>query len=619
MNTQARPLLHAICCITSDYLPVDHLSLRSYWPTGTPLGAKQHPEYDYEIQTTSASAFTGNSASVGTALHLSGKTAIPSTNPLNRFRIWHRRQAIEMAVTYSDRGEKYIQLIQTLVLVTGSDQLNSNWVDLWQLSASCLRLAVPLRMYSSGSMAENAPMPNSNMTCPPRVDPMTQAEKDRTWWMAWIVERTSTMWTTWPLSLADDEITTELPVLQSTYDAGYGDLVGVQSIQDPNLYSEHPGCHLDSLALFIKATKLFADAQRFFRFHQRQPHTIERYMREPVLHVLLSQANAFRLSLPVGMRKPTEKLAAGGKLDRDMLVTVLMLHGTLIVLGEPMILRDSWQDRLPKLALGAIRVMLSLLYDSEFSVFQSSNDPAVSRADRVVVTATTYDVTLLPASISYLFLLAGKAMLRFVDAANQSGDVLSSYVFRGEIDVFQCASTFYLFCDGTLTVFRSHALRRHGTRFALGYQHAKMLGDLLAQHDRVNSTPDSYTSAPVVEDMLEPMLFPGAVGIMRRSQSVSVSVGPSPNDTGFSQSANGTGAGSSGVSPSNPVTTGATPTFSAPSPAVPMTGFTPMATDLSGDFDFDALFASTINGQGSKGGFEAEMFDITSFSFDLQQ
>ena len=340
--------------------------MRSYWPTGTPLGAPVHPEHDYELQTSSTSSTIGGSAFIAPALHVNGKTALPSTSPLTRFRVWHRRQAIETAVTYADKGESYIQLIQTLVLVSGSDQLNSNWTDLWQLSASCLRLAIPLRMYCSGTMASNAPMPTSNMTCPPEVEMLTQAEKDRTWWMAWIAERTSTMWTTWPLSLADDEITTELPVLQPTYEAGYGDLVGIQSIQDPNLYSEHPSCHLDSLPLFIKATKLFADAQRFFRFHQRQPHTLERYMREPVLHVLMSQANAFRLSLPVGMRKPTERLAAGEKLDRDMLVTVLMLHGSLIVLGEPMITKETWQDRLPKLALGAIRVMLSLQYDSEF-------------------------------------------------------------------------------------------------------------------------------------------------------------------------------------------------------------------------------------------------------------
>ncbi len=116
------------------------------------------------------------------------------------------------------------------------------------------------------------------------------------------MERTASMWTTWPLAMAEDEISCELPVLQSTYDKGYGDLLGVQSIHAKDLYINHPPRHLDSFPLFIKAVKLFADAQRFFRSYQRQKHSIDRYINEPGLHLLLSQVNLFRLSIPVHMR-----------------------------------------------------------------------------------------------------------------------------------------------------------------------------------------------------------------------------------------------------------------------------------------------------------------------------
>ena len=57
--------------------------------------------------------------------------------------------------------------------------------------------------------------------------------------------------------------------------------------------------------------------------------------------------------------------------------------------------------------------------------------------DRLVVTATSYDLTLLPASISYIFLLASKGLIRLVEAAQQVGDAASASVFRAEIGVFQ--------------------------------------------------------------------------------------------------------------------------------------------------------------------------------------
>lgn len=175
------------------------------------------------------------------------------------------------------------------------------------------------------------------------------------------------MWTTWPVAMADDEITCELPVLQSTFDQGYGNLKGIQSLDAHDLYSNHPPCHFDSLSLFIKAVKLFTEAQRFLRFYQRRPHTVERYINEPNLRLLLSQVNLFRLSIPAHLRRPTRDLAAGGQLDRDLLTAIMLAHATSIALGEPLVTRDTWQHDLATMGLGSIRAILSLVYDSEYA------------------------------------------------------------------------------------------------------------------------------------------------------------------------------------------------------------------------------------------------------------
>ena len=285
-------------------------------------------------------------------------------DPLTRFQSWHRRQALEGVTIYVDRGQQFLQLIQTVILIAATDQLNAWWNDLWQLSAYCIRLAIPLRIYESSKGAPLSDLSGfGEPGCPGVEDPMEQAEMDRTWWMAYLMERTASVWTTWPLVMADDEITCELPVLQSTYDAGYGDLIGVQTLHSADLYSTHTPRHADPLNLLIKAVKLLADAQRFIRFYKRQTHSIKRYLSEPGFHLLVSHVHSFKLSLPADMRKPTACLSEGGSVDRDLLAAVMLVHATTIVLGEPFLSSDMWQHGVARMAQGAIRAILSLVYD----------------------------------------------------------------------------------------------------------------------------------------------------------------------------------------------------------------------------------------------------------------
>ena len=432
---QARPLIHAILSITSGHLSPDVLSKRTYWPVGTPLSAWAHPETDAEI-----GDWGSDKHDLTGALHLSGKTAVgDGFDPLTRFQSWHRRQALEGVTIYVDRGQQFLQLIQAVILIAATDQLNAWWNDLWQLSASCIRLAIPLRVYESSQVAHFSDLSGfGEPGCPGVSDPMEQAEMDRTWWMAYLMERTASLWTTWPLVMADDEITCELPVLQSTYEVGYGDLIGVQTLHSAEFFSAHPPRHVDSLSLLIKAVKLLADAQRFIRFYKRQRHSIKRYLSEPGFHLLVSHVHSFKLGLPADMRRPTICLSEGGALDRDLLTVLMLVHATTIVLGEPFLSSDMWQHSVARMAQGAIRAILSLVYDgTRCDRFGFWRDITFVDTDKSVVTATSYDLTLLPASVSYVFLLASKGLIRLVKAAQQVGDVASASVFRAEIGVFQ--------------------------------------------------------------------------------------------------------------------------------------------------------------------------------------
>jgi hypothetical protein len=331
-----------------------------------------------------------------------------------------------------------------MILLTANDQLNANFADMWLHSGSCIRMIIPLRLH------EAVEMDTSNLTGfgeKMRLKAKTkleQAEMDRTWWMAYLLDRSISVWTNRPATLPEDEITCALPVLQSTYDNyGHGvdevELQGVQSILDNNLYIEHPIRHQDSLVMYLKAIKLFSDTHRFFRIYQRQPHTVERYRNDIAARLLVSQANSFRMSIPESMRRPTRSLTEGGQLDKELLLGAMYAQATSLILAQPYMFPETWQEDAARVGLTAIRAILSLIYDSELPFYRFYN-MVRSLLACVLVISTSYDISLLPASFAYLTFLAAKGLIRFLVIANQSGQSDVAALYRSEMDVFRYAN-----------------------------------------------------------------------------------------------------------------------------------------------------------------------------------
>ncbi|WVF70903.1 hypothetical protein IAT40_005698 [Kwoniella sp. CBS 6097] len=436
-NFPVRPLLHAILAVSSNFISETSLATRAYFPIGAPSSDILHPVKDFE-ETSSSGRFAAGTVPMG---HHQG----PST-PLGRFQLWHRRKAFETFAMCLDRGDKFLESLQSYVIATTVDQYNAWWTDLWLEAGTCVRMATPMRINETTNVPEGSLRRYSNFLLEPAKTAMEQAERDRTWWMVYFLERSATASTTWPTSLADDEISTELPVLQATYDRGYGDLGGVQTLQSPDLLTSHPDRHRDSFCLLLKAIKLHTDVNVFFRKYSRGHHTVAGYLSHPTFRVLLSQINSFRMSFPPEFRKPTQFKVGGGvdALDRDLIAALWIAHGASMCLGEPLVTKDTWTQEGARMTLAAIRAALSLLYD---------------------ITATSYDITLFSPSCSFIWCLASRGLIRFVDAASESGDPVSASVFRSEIDVFRLA------------------MRRYGERFPLGNRHLKMVDDLLSQLD----------------------------------------------------------------------------------------------------------------------------------------
>ncbi|WWD17767.1 hypothetical protein CI109_102208 [Kwoniella shandongensis] len=320
----SRPLLHAILAMAAFVISETSLATRAYFPVGSSFNDITHPERDFE--TVDHSFGRG-----GTSFPRINSRLAPTT-PLARFQTWHRRKAFSTFQEHMDiGGEKLLQCIQ----------------DVPESS---------LTRFTSMIMgdAETA---------------MGQAERDRIWWyvgqgltaadlQGHIHHRACG--DRGDNSLADEEITVELPVKQSIFDKGYiathEELTGTQ--------------------------------------------TLHGYISHPTFRVLLSKLNGFRMSFPPEFRRPTQAMRGSGaeSLDRDLVAALWITHG------------ETWTSEGARMTLSAIRASLSLLYD----------------------------MTLLPAQCSFAWSASARGLVRFIDAANQSGDQVSVAVFQSELQVFRC-------------------------------------------------------------------------------------------------------------------------------------------------------------------------------------
>lgn len=209
----------------------------------------------------------------------------------------------------------------------------------------------------------------------PAQSALEQAQQDRTWWLTWFVERSSTCGTVWPTAVDDIEVSVEMPVIQRVWEASDHDgLIGVQSFKSPDYYSEHPPQHMDGLNLLLKAMKLYGETSTFIRRYTQDTHTYARYLSDPELRRLMMDINTFRMSFPPHLRRPMQPTPDGGEaIDADLFTAISLTHACVLNLGQCLITHLTWNDEAAKMILSAVRAILSLLFDLQATSYDSES------------------------------------------------------------------------------------------------------------------------------------------------------------------------------------------------------------------------------------------------------
>lgn len=317
---------------------------------------------------------------------------------------------------------------------------------------------------------------------------LEQAQRDRVWWCVYLTERAAATGSLWPNAIADDDITVELPIARHIFDSGVGDLVGVQTFQSPDFYSNHPLQHRDTLSMYIKVTRIMSDVLTFMRKYSRGLHTFKRFFSDPRFQQVFANIGTLRSSMPEEFRTSTTNTPHGPVVDPDKYTMIDLLHCALITIGGPLITHQTWMLPQSRHILHEIRHVVS---------------------NYLELAATSFDITQLSVHSAFIWFSAARNLIRFIHCAAKSNVVQAQMELPAfEADLQQLMG----------------ALSRLGERFPVALRYAKVLEATRAQPiepvgeiivlNREENIFDSYYSAnlprrtPSSSSTMSPSAFP---------------------------------------------------------------------------------------------------------------
>ncbi|KAF7307007.1 Eukaryotic translation initiation factor 3 subunit H [Mycena indigotica] len=286
-------------------------------------------------------------------------------------------------------------------------------------------------------------------------------------WLAYCTERLHGCSNGWAMSMDDQDVSQLLPVRGDHFEKGV--LVTPhhrQWAQTRDVIVVHPEDQTDSFVLWVKGSMIISRAKVFnTRFRSKyhfgdtsvmSPHSEPNNPHEPVdprgspaFTEIDNIASTFRSSFPAHLRNPI----SNNVVDQHLYVACLMPLVATIVLHDPHaeVRRSGCVSALR--IVTAARSILDLAYE---------------------VCSTSFDITLLDPFCSFCWFLAGRVLVRFLQAALDVNNTDQISTLRAELDFLQ------------------NAILRIGQRVPLALRYGRMLGDLVTK--RCGESSQAITS-----------------------------------------------------------------------------------------------------------------------------
>ncbi|TFK57184.1 hypothetical protein OE88DRAFT_1650806 [Heliocybe sulcata] len=379
------------------------------------------------------------------------------------------RYAKELIDEQLSMGEHLFEVLQASIILTWYYWAHARWCDVYLASSVVMRLSVAQGLSSCPPFhtIANSTRPLSLL---PRATTVIEDEMRRnTFWLAYSAERLHGCGNGWALCLDDMDVSQLLPLRGDQFLQGSSVSPGERLwSQSKDIFTLHPADQTDSFALYIKAAMLISRVKNFnLRFRARQytgdvttipaditnPHHPLDPRTTAAFIDLERNISSFRSSFPRHLSDPINANAV----DCHLYTACLVPHMASMLLHEPHAELDHQGCVSACRILEAARGVLEYIY---------------------AVMSTSYDISLLDNFVTFAWFMAGRVLVRFLEAAQLSS---------GHEQIPQLVNE--ILCIRI-------AMAKMGERLPLAYRYQKMLTDFLVQKCGEVSAPSVTALAP---------------------------------------------------------------------------------------------------------------------------
>ncbi|KAJ6519924.1 hypothetical protein C8R45DRAFT_953273 [Mycena sanguinolenta] len=415
----ATPTLHAICALGSLYTAA--------------VTSPPHPDY----------------SKVALDEIFSARHRLKEARP-DSFAEQQAKYARETADHLESIGDRLFELLQARTILSWFYWSHCQWLEVYMGCAHSLRIAVPLGLNVCPPFHSITHSIRPSSIILPARTVLEDETRRNVFWLAYCTERLHGSLNGWASSLDDEDISQLLPVRGDHFEKGT--LVTPPDRQwahTRDLLLLHPDNQTDSFVLYVKAVMLFSRVKTFnLRFRAKHffgdstmmsPHSELLNPAEPVdprgsqaFIELDNIAASFRSSFPSHLRHPI----TGNVIDQHLYSACTMPYMSTILLHDPHAnVRRSGCVSAVKI-LTAARSILDLAY---------------------AVYSTSFDMTFLDPFCTYCWFVAGRVLVRFLQAAMDANTPDQISTLRAELD------------------FLESAMSKVGERVPLAFRYAEML------------------------------------------------------------------------------------------------------------------------------------------------
>lgn len=357
-------------------------------------------------------------------------------------------------------GKRLLESVQALICVCWWYVIHTRWADLWITTGTVIRLTVPMGLCGSRGYDEilwgpnfgDTSYPNFKESFLPKSDDFIELEtRKRTFWMAFVTDRSHSAATAWPVALDELDIGQSFPYPLEVFEAGirpigYG-TTDSQKLSTPDILTNHPPEFTDDGILFLKAIELMGRITTFNNRVRTRYSDATNISTAPAFQMLDETITTFLQNLP---KDRFTTFSTDGFVSLG--VSALALPNVArILLHDPHCQLDKADDLPTRKCLLASRAILNLTYQ-----LQSSS----------------IDFKLLPPSFVMVWAISGKSLLRNYAQSLKNADYGNALIYREEVR------------------FLSHSAFRLGENLAIGLRHGLVLQELLDRVDKMHPLPD---------------------------------------------------------------------------------------------------------------------------------